>query len=185
MFLAYNPKKATQAVAYLVSLGGGRIDLWRMLKLTYLFDRKSLIETGATITGDALDNLRYGALPSRIYDNTKAKRDPRFKDAVWREYLTESTNYEVRLINPNFSTDELSDFDRDLIRQTWQEFGNVSWQQLYKHIHELPEFKDPAGSSNRIDPEEILRYADWSDEDIASADRDAKREFYLHQILCK
>jgi hypothetical protein len=182
MVLAYNPRKATQAAAYLVGLNGGRMDLWRMLKLIYLFDRKSLVETGTTITGDALDNLPHGGTPSRIYDNTKSHRDERFKDSVWRDYLTESIDNEVKLNASDFPTDELSEFERGLIRKIWEEFGRLSSPDLYKFIHGLPEFKDPAGSSTRIDPEEILRHAKWTDEDIARAERDAKREVLLNEI---
>jgi hypothetical protein len=184
MVLSYNPKKATQAAAYLVRLNGGKMDLWRMLKLIYLFDRKSLVETGSTVSSAALDNLPHGGTPSQIYDNTKTHRDDRFKDAVWREYLTESVNNEVELKNHEFSTDELSEFERTLIKQTWEEFVGVSYWNLYDYVHNLPEFKDPKGSSVRIDPEEILRHAGWNDEAIASADRDAKRELLLNQI-CK
>lgn len=184
MELYYNPKKATQAVAYLVKLSGGRMDLWRMLKLVYLFDRESLVQTGSTVTGDILANLPYGGTPERIYDNTKTQRNERFKDAVWKEYLTESLDNEVRLQHDDFPTDELSEFERGLITKVWQTFGTLSGAKLYTYVHSLPEFKDPAGSSTRIDPEEILRYANWSDEDIARAERDAKRELILNQI-CK
>lgn len=180
----YNPRKATQAVAYLIRLNGDRMDLWRMLKLVYLFDRASLVETGSTITGDALDNLPHGGTPSQIYDNTKPKRDARFKDAVWREYLSENVDNEIRLLRPDFDTDELSDFDRAVIEKVWNEFRNFSMTRLYTHVHSLPEFKDPQGRSTRVDPEEILRYSKWSDEEIQRADRDAKRELILNQV-CK
>ncbi len=184
MVLSYNPKKATQAVAYLVSLNGGKMNLWRMLKLIYLFDRESLVQTGSTITGDSLDNLPHGGTPSRIYDNTKSKRDERFKDAVWKEYLTESVDNEVKLNAKSFSTAKLSQYERDLIKATWERFGRLPDGKLYKLVHELPEFKDPAGSSTRIDPEEILTHEKWSDEDIKRAEREAKRELILNQ-LCK
>lgn len=182
MNLHYNPKKATQAVAYLVHLGGGRIGLWRMLKLVYLFDRESLVETGSTVTGDALDNLPHGGTPSRIYDNTKSRRDDRCKDAVWKEYLTESVNDEVSLRNANFPTDELSEFERGVIEQIWERFGNLSQRELYNFVHALPEFKDPKGSSVSIDPEEILKHAKWTDEDIEIARRDAQRDYFLNLI---
>lgn len=182
MVIAYNPKKATQAVAYLLSLSGGRMDLWRMLKLIYLFDRKSLVATGTTITGDSLDNLPHGGTPSQIYDNTKSHRNERFKDAVWRQYLTESIDNQIRLQSYHFSTDELSEFERDLIRETWEEFGKLSNGKLYDFVHNLPEFKDPEGSSTRIDPEEILRHANWTEEEIEHAKRDAKRLYILTQI---
>lgn len=180
----YNPRKATQAAAYLVRLNGDRMDLWRMLKLIYLFDRFSLIESGSTITGDVLDNLPHGGTPSQIYDNTKPHRDARFKDAVWGEYLSENISNEIRLLQRDFDADELSDFDRAVIEKVWNEFKAFSNRRLYSYVHSLPEFKDPQGRSARVDPEEILRYAKWSDEDIQRADRDAKRELILNQV-CK
>lgn len=182
MVFSYNPKKATQAVAFLVRLDGGQINLWRMLKLVYLFDRESLVRTGSPITGDALDNLPHGGVPSQIYDNTKPHRNPRFKDAVWQEYLTESIDNSVKLLSPNFETNELSQFDRDLIRETWEKFGQWPSAKLYDYVHELPEFRDPSGSSTHVDPEEILRHSGWTDDAISSADRDAKRELFLHKV---
>lgn len=178
----YNPRKAAQAVAYLVSLSGGSIDLWTMLKLVYLFDRESLIKTGSPVTGDDLYSLQFGPTPSRIYDNTKTDREDCFKDAVWREYLTESVNNTVHLQNEVFRTDELSQFERDLIRQTWEQFGKLSFKELYDLVHNLPEYKDPKGSRLPIAPEEILRYCHWTEEEIKSAERDAKRENLLNQI---
>ena len=182
MVLSYNPKKATQAAAYLVSLNGGRMGLWRMLKIIYLFDRRSLVTTGTTITGDALDNLPHGGTPSRIYDNTKKERNPRFKDSVWLEYLTENSANMIGLKKKEFSTGELSEFERDLIRQTWEQFRKLSNSELYKLVHAFPEFKNPNGSSFRIDPEEILRHEGWTDAEIEAAERDAKREQILSQI---
>jgi len=161
------------------------MDLWRMLKLIYLFDRQSLIETGSTVTGDALDNMQHGGTPSQIYDNTKPHRDERYKDAVWREYLSENIgDNEIRLQRSDFTTEELSEFELELISNTWERFHNCSQSALYKYVHKLPEFKDPNGSSFRIDPEEILRCADWTDEEIELAERNAKRDFLLNQI-CK
>jgi uncharacterized phage-associated protein len=180
----YNPRKATQAVAYLVSLSGGSMDLWRMLKLVYLFDRASIIETGASITGDALDSLPFGPTPSRIYDNTKTERDDRHKDRVWREYLTESVNNEVRLQSATFLTSELSQFERDIIKKTWLEYANCPTDELWKIVHSLPEYQNPQGSSLSIDPEQILRAAEWTSEEIENANRNARREKILNQ-LCR
>lgn len=180
----YNPRKAAQAVAYLVALSGGTIDLWTMLKLVYLFDRESLIRTGAPVTGDTLYSMPFGPTPSRIYDNTKVHREDRFQDAVWGEYLTESEDNVVRLRTLDFKTDELSQFDRDLIKQTWDRFGRLPFKELFDLVHNLPEYKDPKSSRLPINPEEILIHADWTEEDIENAARDAKREYLLHQI-CK
>lgn len=160
------------------------MDLWRMLKLVYLVDRSSLIESGAPVTGDELNSMQLGPTPSRIYDNTKIDRDERYKDAVWREYLTESIHNTVSLKKPSFETDELSQFERNLIDDTWAKFGKLSFNDLWNYVHGLPEYKDPKGSSLLIAPEEILKKADWTEEEIENAERNAKREKLLNQI-CK
>ena len=182
----YNARKAAQAAAYLVRLSGGRMDLWRMLKLLYLSDRESLIKCGTPITADHLSAMPFGPTPSQIYDNTKVDRNPLGKDAVWREFLTENEpgQNEIKLVNADFPTEQLSQFEREIIEQTFKRFGGMSMPALSRYLHGLPEYEDPKGSSLPIDPEDILRHAGWSDEDVRDADRNARREKYLH-ILCK
>jgi uncharacterized phage-associated protein len=182
MIFPYNPRKATQAVAELVRLNGGSIDLWRMLKLVYLFDRESLLQTGAPITGDELNSLPFGPTPSRIYDNTKSHRPHRFKDAIWRDYLTESSENTVRLLNAEFDSDELSQFDREIIEKVWNEFSQMSFSRLWDYVHALPEYRNPNGSSVLIDPEEILKTGHWTQQEITAADNNAKRDNLLAQI---
>ncbi len=181
----YDPLKATQAAAYLVSLNGGRMDLWLMLKLLYLSDRASLLERGTPITADRLSSMPLGPTPSRIYDNTKVDRNPLGKDSVWKEYLTENEGgNEIKLINETFSTDRLSQFERETIKQVWEQFSKMPYKALFKFVHELPEYTDPNGSSLSIEPEDILKKAHWSEADIEDVSRNAARERYL-RIICK
>jgi hypothetical protein len=181
----YNARKATQAAAYLVRLNGGRMDLWRMLKLLYLSDRASLVARGTPITADELASMPLGPTPSQIYDNTKADRNPLGKDSVWKEYLTENQGgNEIRLINDDFPTEQLSQFERGIIQQTWEKFAKMPWPALSEFLHKLPEYTDPKGSSLLINPEDILKNAKWADEDIEDSNRNAARERYL-RIICK
>jgi uncharacterized phage-associated protein len=186
MQLYYNARKAAQAAAYLVRLNGGQMDLWRMLKLLYLSDRESLVRRGTPITSDRLSSMPFGPTPSRTYDNTKVNRNPLAKDTVWKEFLTENEDgkNEIRLVRDDFSTEQLSQFEQELIRETFQRYAGMSMNALSRHVHGLPEYKDPQGSSFDIDPEDILRQGGWSDEEISDADRNAHRERYLH-IICK
>jgi hypothetical protein len=186
MHFHYNPLKATQAAAFLVRLNGGRMDMWRMLKLLYLSDRESLIKRGTPITGDELSSMPWGPTPSRIYDNTKVNRTPLGKDEVWKEFLTENergTN-EIGLVKEDFSTDRLSRFELGVIEETFRQFAAMSMPELSRYVHQLPEYQDPKGSSYEIDPETILKHAGWSDEEVRDAERNAHRERYLN-ILCK
>src|SRR5258708_2013896 len=128
----YNARKATQAAAYLVRFNGGRMDMWRMLKLLYLSDRESLIRRGTPITADHLSSMPFGPSPNRIYDNTKVDRNPIGKDAVWKEFLTENEDRknEIRLVNDDFPVEQLSQFERDIIQQTFKQYARMSMKAL-------------------------------------------------------
>jgi uncharacterized phage-associated protein len=181
----YNARKATQAAAHLVRLNGGCMDLWRMLKLLYLSDKASLVERGTPITADDLASMPFGPTPSRIYDNTKADRNPLGKDPIWKEYLTENQgDNEIRLISADFPTEQLSEFERGIIQRTWEKFGKMPREALSDFVHKLPEYTDPKGSSLPIDPVDILKNADWADDDIDDSNRNAARERYL-RIICR
>lgn len=52
MEFIFDEHKATQAAAYLLRRGGGRMRYMKLIKLLYLADRTALIETGSPITGD-------------------------------------------------------------------------------------------------------------------------------------
>lgn len=181
----YNAQKATQAAAYLVCLNGGRMDLWRMLKLLYLSDRASLVERGTPITANELHSMQFGPTPSRIYDNTKTDRNPLGKDTVWKEYLTENEgDNEIRLTREDFPTEQLSQFERGIIQRIWKQFAKMPWEALSDFVHKLPEYTDPKGSSLLINPEDILKNADWASDEIEDLSRNAARERYL-RIICK
>jgi hypothetical protein len=129
--------------------------------------------------------MPLGPTPSRIYDNTKADRNPLGKDAVWKDYLTENLgDNQIRLVRDDFTTKQLSQFEREIIQQTWNKFAKMSRKALFDFVHKLPEYTDPKGSSLQIDPEDILKNTGWSDDDIDNSKRNAARERYLH-IICK
>lgn len=48
----FNERKAAQAAAYLLHKAEGTMDYRQLMALLYLADRRSLIETGHSITGD-------------------------------------------------------------------------------------------------------------------------------------
>ena len=87
----FNIRKASQAAAYLTNLHGGRLNLMVLLKLLYLADRASLLETGYTITGDQMISVQSGPALSRLYDVAKwgAPANPQEASAVWYGYVTE------------------------------------------------------------------------------------------------
>jgi uncharacterized phage-associated protein len=180
MEFLYNAKKAAQAAAYLVSLRGGQMDMFALVKILYLSDRKSLAMRGRPITGDAMVSMPHGPVLSRIYDGIKVPEE--FREEPWSEYLAERDGTKVSLRNPNPPSEELSQFEREILRETLEQYGHFGFAELKNFTHALPEYRDPKGSSLPIDPETILRNEGWTDEEIQDALMNAREELFFSRI---
>lgn len=180
MRFAYNPEKAAQAAAYLVRFALGSMDVYALIKMLYLADRKSLVERGRPITGDAMVSMPLGPVLSRTYDEVKAPAE--IQNEFWRNYLTEREGNLISLRRDDFSTDTLSNYERKVLEGVYQEYGRLGFGDLKNLTHSLPEYTDPNGSSLPIDPAQILKEAGWSDEDIRDALMSANEEQFIHSF---
>ena len=183
MKLSYKPLKAAQTTAYMIGLHGGQISLMALIKLLYLADRKALVDTGYTITGDAMVSMDHGPVLMRIYDNTKS--DWGNEDDPWREYISDRAGYQLSLIKSNPPTSELSKYEMEILKQIHDEYGQLSASQLRRLTHELPEWNDPHGSSSPIDPIKILEEDGKSENEIARIVNEAQQEFAINRLLSK
>jgi uncharacterized phage-associated protein len=181
MEFTYNPRKAAQAAAYLVNLMGGKMNLLSLIKILYLADRKSLVERGRPITGDAMVSMPHGPVLSRIYDSVKCGPEEG-QPLPWNEYLAERENNIISLRQGNPPTDELSEYERGVLQATLEQYRGFEPWELRKITHDLPEYEDPNGSSRPIDPAKILREEGWSNEEIREAAMSAREERFLSRI---
>ena len=179
MQFTYNARKAAQASAILVQLNNGRMYYLALIKILYLADRKALVCRGKPITGDNMVSMPHGPVLSRIYDLIKMGEEEEEERNPWYDYLTESQAYQVSLRENQFVTDELSDFEQEILRETYEEYGHINRYALRDMTHDLPEFTDPNGSSLPIDPEEILRHEGWSEDEINDFAMSAREEHFL------
>ncbi len=82
----FEEKKAAQAAAYLLKLHGEPMKYFVLIKLLYLADRQSLIETGLPITGDKMVSMPHGPVLSQILDLIQAgKQDD---SSPWFHYCS-------------------------------------------------------------------------------------------------
>ena len=178
MEFEFRERKAAQAADYLLRLEKGRMSYLKLIKLLYLADRRSLVETGLPITGDRMVSMDNGPVLSRIYDAIKGLA-PTLR--VWRQYISSRQGYEVA-VQPGqpipqslAAYDELSRYDIRILTETHLKYGQYPKWQLVKLLHrELPEWKNPRGSSTPIDPAEILRAAGKSNAEIQRIAREAE-----------
>lgn len=182
MQFLYNPKKGAQSAAYVVRLNGGCMDVYALIKILYLADRKALVQRGRSITGDAMVSMPYGPVLSRIYDDSKSPEE--IQNEFWRENFTARECNQVSLKDGNPRTDELSQYERDILEETYKGYGHYNFKQLRDLVDRLPEYQDPQGSSLPIDPVLILREEGWSDEEIRDALMNAREDRFLNTV-CK
>lgn len=152
--LRFREDKTTQAAARLLRAKGGRMPYISLLKLLYFADRRALAELGRPISHDLFVSMPHGPVLSRTLDLITAEPD-RGAESYWRKYISEPENYEVRLLHdaPN---DQLSPAEETILDAVFQELGHLPKWQLVERSHQLPEWRDPHGSSVPIDLRAIL-----------------------------
>jgi uncharacterized phage-associated protein len=159
----FKEEKAAEAAGHLLRLAGGRMKYLKLIKLLYLADRRCLIETGFTITGDRMVSMDHGPVLSEIYDRVKHDGG----EGPWHQ--TEARQgYWARALKAPPDEGALSDYEIDVLEAVYREFGGWGQWHLVDWMHEhLPEWQDPAGSSAPIDPTTILEHEGQTPEQIA------------------
>jgi uncharacterized phage-associated protein len=171
----FDHKKAAQAAAFLLKRHGGRMNYTVMIKLLYTADRTALLDSGMPITGDYMVSMDNGTVLSIIYDLVKGKE----RHPAWTNYISPREGYEVCLVKENPDNEQLSKYELRILAQIDNELGHMTWDEMSAWTHKLPEWHHPQGSSERIDPVDILRLARKSPEEIEQIVKDAEEFFFL------
>lgn len=74
----FNKDKTLNAVLYIASRMGGKVDMHKLSKTLYFADSKHLSKYGRSITGDVYIKMKYGPVPSQTDDILKAVRGDSF-----------------------------------------------------------------------------------------------------------
>ena len=179
MRFVFDERRAAQAAARLLDKHGGTMPYIKLIKLLYLADRESLIETGAPITGDRFFSLRHGPVLSRVLD--LIKNDCPAEDSVWHGYVARK-RLDARLVGTTESK-RLSDVDRGILDGVFDAYGCLKEWDVVARTHALPEWRDPGESAIPIEPEAILRYNDFTEEEIARVVEQANAVYSFHTLL--
>ncbi|MPZ51023.1 MAG: DUF4065 domain-containing protein [Dehalococcoidia bacterium] len=177
MRFVYDQRKTAQAAAFLIRLAGGSLNYMVLIKLLYLADRESLIDTGIPITGDRMVAMPHGPVLSGILDEIHLG-DGSGRTSVWYEYITEPVAHSVSL-RKDAESDELSDYEMEVLSRSFEKFGHMNRWQLVAFTHKLPEWADPNGSSRPIAPEDILRSVGKSDDEIEALTQEAEAVWFV------
>jgi hypothetical protein len=162
--------KAIAASAYIIQKGGGRFDVFALIKTLYLANRISLVKYGRSITGDKLASLDEGPVVADTYHliqkNGLSKPG---HQAKWNQFISEQQSRVLRLLKaPDFG--HLSVREISILDEAFKTISEIPpyWLLSWTREH-FPEWKAPKGSSTAIDPVRILKAEKKSKEEIAES----------------
>lgn len=72
----YDRKKLTELVLYILDKTGG-VDFYHAFKILYFAEMKHLAKWGVGIVPDEFRALKYGSVPTQLYDAVKELNNPR------------------------------------------------------------------------------------------------------------
>ena len=160
----FKEHKTTQIAVLLAKYSGGKIDLYKLIKLIYLIDRESLKRRGHPVTFDRPYNLPLGPTPSHTYHLIWNPWDGEY----WSRSFSLPKKNIIRLLNNDIGDGELSQFEMNLIREIYEEFENKPFNELKKYVHSLPEFDDPGHSSAPMEWDRLLKAVGWTGDDLVA-----------------
>ncbi|MDR0423279.1 MAG: SocA family protein [Rickettsiales bacterium] len=145
------------------------------MKELYLIDRKSIEETDFSITGDEYYSLNHGPVLSA----TKNLLEDLGRDSnnYWDNFLTKQDNkyFPDIILIKDTGQDYLSDKDKEYINLIDKEFKEYDEWKIREYTHNLPEWKNPEGSSKKIRYVDIMIALGKTEAEI----KEAKKEYDL------
>jgi len=142
MSLSFSHRKATQALNWLASQAGGRLNKMAALKLVFFADRYHLRKYGRPLTGDSYLAMNFGPVPSGTKDIAY------LSDFLSNSERTYAEAYLQRSSDPH-SFESRADADSRVFSQTdvealdfaWSQFGRFDQFELAEITHSYPEWK--------------------------------------------
>ena len=179
MEFVFDERKAAEAASVLLDRHGGAMRYIKLIKLLYLADRESLIETGSPITGDRFISMKYGPVLSRVLDLIKEPAPA--GDSIWHGYVLRR-GYDA-VLSESAESDHLSEYEVGVVEGIFESHGREKESDVVTRTHALPEWPDPGTSAVPIEPEDILRYAGYTDDEVQAAVEQADAVLSLRTSL--
>ncbi len=174
----FENKKLAELVLYILKQTGG-IDFYHIFKILYFAEMKHLAKWGSRIVRDEFRALRYGPVPSQLYDAVKELNDPKM---TLSEELSEVIQFagedapNVLLPKRDVNMKFLSASEIEALNESIDENKSLTFGQLMKKSHDMAwnEACHRADGKNIISPVAMAK--------VLHAD-DAMLEYIEDQLL--
>lgn len=163
----YDSKKLTELVLFILGKTGG-VDFYHAFKILYFAEMKHLAKWGSSIVPDEFCALKYGPVPTRLYDAVKELNHPRM---ILSEELSEVIQFagedapNVLLPKREANLKYLSKSEIEALEQSIKENESLTFGQLMRKSHDeaWEEANHRTNGTNVISPVSMARVLNADD----------------------
>lgn len=163
----YDSKKLTELVLFILGKTGG-VDFYHAFKILYLAEMKHLAKWGSGIVPDEFCALKYGPVPTQLYDAVKDLNHPRM---ILSEELSEVIQFagedapNVLLPKREANLKYLSKSEIEALEQSIEENESLTFGQLMRKSHDeaWEEANRRTNGTNVISPVSMARVLNADD----------------------
>ena len=149
----FQETKAIEAMSYLLSLNGGRMNYMVAIKLLYLSDRDMLASGHISITTDSYAAGTGGPVLQNILSRIKEGENRNWNDRIGLNGPC------VEIVAPFEKYEEISEQEREVIARIYREFRCYKRIELLEYCQGLKEWRAPHGCFVPIGIDSILDVA--------------------------
>ena len=163
----YDSKKLTELVLFILGKTGG-VDFYHAFKILYFAEMKHLAKWGSGIVPDEFCALKYGPVPTQLYDAVKELNHPRM---ILSEELSEVIQFagedapNVLLPKREANLKYLSKSEIEALEQSIEENKSLTFGQLMRKSHDeaWEEANRRTNGTNVISPVSMARVLNADD----------------------
>lgn len=153
---SFDSKKLTELVLYILGKTGG-VDFYHAFKILYFAEMKHLAKWGSGIVPDEFCALKYGPVPTRLYNAVKELNQPRMALAKSLAEVVQFAGEDapnVLLPKREANMRFLSKSEIDALDRAIEENGSLTFGQLMRKSHDKAwdEANRRANGTNVISP---------------------------------
>ena len=163
----YDSKKLTELVLFILGKTGG-VDFYHAFKILYFAEMKHLAKWGSGIVPDEFCALKYGPVPTQLYDAVKELTHPRM---ILSEELSEVIQFagedapNVLLPKREANLKYISKSEIEALEQSIEENESLTFGQLMRKSHDeaWEEANRRTNGTNVISPVSMARVLNADD----------------------
>lgn len=157
----YDSKKLTELVLFILCKTGG-VDFYHAFKILYFAEMKHLAKWGCGIVPDEFCALKYGPVPSQLYDAVKELNHPRMTLSAELSEVIQLAGEDapnVLLPKREANLEFLSASEIESLQQSIDENESLTFGQLMRKSHDQAweEANHRANGTNVISPVSMAR----------------------------